>query len=606
MGPRHRRVPFRVEGQRPPRLETPREPLAALARLFPTLLILAAFAAYANSFSVPYIFDDLTAIEENPYIERLLPLERSLAAPPQSSLAGRPAVSFSFALNYAFGGRSVGGCHLVNLAIHVLAALALFGVVRRTLTTTRMRETWGRSPTGIAMASSLLWMLHPIQTASVTYIVQRAESMMALCYLLTLYCFIRSAKGNAQGGRIGWLTAAVAASLLGMSSKEAMATAPAAILFYDRVFLSRSWEETLRRRGLAHAALWGTLLLLVVLVAGGPRSGSAGFGLKAVTSLDYARAQFGIILHYLRLSLIPYPLVLDYDWPPMRSWGPALAPMAGVIALLGVAIWALWRHPAAGYAAFCFFLILAPTSTVVPIADLAFEHRMYLPLAALVVLATSGGAALLRRMLPDEGRRLRTSFAIVAAIALVYAGLTLQRNSDFRTPESVWRGVIARRPANPRGYNNLGMLLNASQKYQAALPLLRTALALKRDYADAHYNLGNALAHTGEVDGAMAEYRRTLEIDPGYWKAQNNLGGMLFAKGQLDAALQRVDRALEFNPGYPDAHNNRGSILATGGRFEEAIREYATALRLKPDYAEARENLLRAQEQLRLRPAPGR
>lgn len=575
---------------------TARDPLAGWAKYFPLVLAAAALAAYANSFAGPFIFDDTEAILDNPTIRSVWPLSRSLAGPAQTSTGGRPTVNFSLAVNYALGGVNPKGYHLFNIAVHVLAAMALYGVVRRTLLSERLRARWSRSASGVAMGASLLWLLHPIQTGSVTYVIQRAESMMGLFYLLTLYAFIRGAEAGASGARGAWFGASAAACLLGMATKESMATAPLAVLIYDRVFVAKSWREGTEKRWGAHAALWATLALLFGLIAGGPRSGSAGFGLDAISPLDYARAQFGVILHYLRLALLPHPLVLDYYWQPVRSWGPALPPAFVVLGLLGAAVWALIRRPAIGFAAFSFFLILAPSSTIVPIADLAFEHRMYLPLAPLMALAVAGGAAILRRAIPDDSNRLMAGAAIVAAISVVYAGLTLRRNHDYRSEQSVWEDVIAKRPENPRGYHNLGVVLHLQKRHDLAVPLFQKAIALRPGYGEANYNLGNAYAEMGQLDAAISEFRKAIEINPKSWKALNNLGATLVRRGAPQEGILHIQKSIELNPNFPDAHNNLGSILGGAGRLEEAIREFSIAIQLKPDYAEAQGNLMKARQ----------
>ena len=340
------------------------------------MIVLAGLAAYSDSFHGPFIFDDRSFIEA--------PAARSLW-PPGPILSGqRPVVQASLALNRIIGGPGATGYHLFNVAMHLLAALTLFGVVRRTL---RMPALRGRfdEKTGAALAfcAALLWALHPLQTEAVTYVIQRTESLMALFYLVTLYCFIRAVKSP---DRVAWHIAAVAACALGMGSKEVMVSAPLIVLLYERTFVAGSFREALRRHWGLYLGLAATWLILArsVLEAFGPRAQSAGFNLPGLTSLQYAQSEFGVILHYLRLAFWPAGLCLDYDWPIAKS-AADIAPGAIVVGiLLAATIWALVRRPVWGFAGAAFFLVLAPTSSIMPIKDLAFEHRMYLPLAALV------------------------------------------------------------------------------------------------------------------------------------------------------------------------------------------------------------------------------
>ncbi|HEX7508565.1 MAG TPA: hypothetical protein VF550_17460, partial [Polyangia bacterium] len=209
------------------------------------LLVVAVFLAYANSFHGPFIFDDVPSIVENQSI-RHLGSARVLAAPPEAlTTTGRPVVNLSLAINFAVGGLAVEGYHAVNLALHILASLVLFALVRRTLLLPTLSARFGVTATELALSVALLWAIHPLQTESVTYVVQRAEAIGGLFYLLTLYCFLRGA--TAARGR-AWYAATVGACVLGMASKEVMVSAPLIAVLYDRTFIAASLRDSLRRR----------------------------------------------------------------------------------------------------------------------------------------------------------------------------------------------------------------------------------------------------------------------------------------------------------------------------------------------------------------------
>jgi hypothetical protein len=190
--------PDRQSADRSDRRSTGRKGLisAVLPVIPAVLLVLVGAATYANSLSGPFIYDDEEAIEENTHLRPPWSVSRVLGAPPQSPLAGRPVVGASFALNYAAGELDVRGYHTLNIAIHILVALVLFGIVRRTLLTPAMRSRFERAATGIAFACALLWLVHPLQTEVVNYTTQRTESLMGLFYFLTLYCAIRPRDGQ--------------------------------------------------------------------------------------------------------------------------------------------------------------------------------------------------------------------------------------------------------------------------------------------------------------------------------------------------------------------------------------------------------------------------
>ena len=348
------------------------------------VVALVAFVVYGNSLHVPFLLDDEVTILANPSIRHLGDLGAVLQPPTHVFSAGRPLLNLTFALNYAFGGTSEAGYHAVNVLIHVLAALVLFGIVRRTLQLPQFRWNDARTPTFLAVAVASLWGLHPLLTATVTYVSQRAESLMALFYLLTLYGFIRAA--TSPGSR-AWAVVSVGACLLGALTKEVIITVPLLVLLYDRAFRSGSFIVGLRTRAGLYAgyvAAWACLAWL--MMATHVETRGVGFT-QGVSSWAYGLAETRALVRYVTLALWPHPLVFDYGAeflkaPPSETVGAVLLVCAGVAAT----IWVWRRWAPLGFAAGAFFLILAPTSSVVPIAlQPMAENRMYLPLAAAMV-----------------------------------------------------------------------------------------------------------------------------------------------------------------------------------------------------------------------------
>ncbi len=363
------------------------------------VLVVAVLASYANSLRCAFVYDDYSDIVGNSSISRLWPLGDVFLARSGGSagLRSRPVVNLSFALDYAVGGLNAVPFHATNLAIHVLAALALFGVVRRALLLPRLRDGFGQVSVPLALSVALLWAMHPLQTESVTYITQRYESLMGLFYLLAVYGLIRSGESEHP---FGWGAVTVAATLLALGSKEVAVSLPIMILMFDRLLLGGSFSEIWRRRWGLYVALLAVWASFAVVQVRTPPRPWAGYALH-VSWVEYARSQPGVILHYLRLAFWPYPLVFDYGWQPAQSVGeilPGAILVGGLVAATG---YAFWRWPEYGLLGAWFFLILAPTSSVMPLADLAVEHRMYLSLAAVVTAVVVGGyvsgRALVRR-----------------------------------------------------------------------------------------------------------------------------------------------------------------------------------------------------------------
>ncbi|HKQ47771.1 MAG TPA: tetratricopeptide repeat protein [Phycisphaerae bacterium] len=597
-------------------------------RVLPAAAILVAsgILAYCNTFHVPFIFDDHDAIRHNVFIRRLWPLSYSLHAAPDTTVSGRPIVNFSLAVNYALHGLRLPGYHIFNLVIHLLAGLLLFGILRRTLLASRRTIAFADSSTGLALVAALIWIVHPLQTESVTYIIQRAESLCGLFYLLTLYAALR---GMAGGSAFCWYSASVIASALGMATKEVMATAPLALLAFDRIFFAESFKEQFRRRGPFYLALFSTWIIVAWLNIGGPRASSAGFSVESSTPLSYALTQFGVILHYLRLTLLPYPLCLDYGWPLAKDPLAIIGPGIVITLLVAATVWALRRRPAWGFCGLWFFLILGPTSSIIPIEDRAFDHRMYLPLAAICVLAVVGIHRLVQRAsasgrISNAGTR-ALSVGLPTVVAIVLMGLTLRRNYDYRTEISIWEDVIAKRPDSPRPYDALGTAYLRLDRLDEAEALYRQNLQRWPDHGDSHHNLASVLAKRGDYVGAEAsfresirlapahpgahfnlglvlgelgkhqealfEYGEAIRLDPAYPEAHNAAGKLLARLGQPDKAVEQYREAIYYKPEWPRVHNNLGNVLAKLGRLDEAAEHYQEALRLQPGWAEVHSNL---------------
>jgi tetratricopeptide (TPR) repeat protein len=558
----------------------------------PALLVAVGLAVYANSLRGPFIFDDSHVIVDNALLRH--PLQSWQAI----SLGVRPVVAWTLAANYALGGLDVRGYHLVNVLIHVLAGVVLYGLVRRTLLLPQYRARYGEAAPGLALAAALLWLVHPLQTEAVTYVTQRAECLMGLCYLLTLYLTLRGA--TADRGRAAWYAAAVLACLLGMGSKEVMVTAPLAVLLYDRAFLSPSWAEVFRRRWPLYAGLAATWPLLTVpaLRALGFDSGTrgGGLGLQGLTPLTYALSQPGVLVHYLRLSVWPYPLCLDYGWPVARTAVAIAAPALVILALVGTAAWAWWRHPGLGFLGLCFFLVLAPTSSILPIRDLAVEHRMYLSLAAEAVLIVLAGHAALRvlRRRPAGGAVGWPAVCLAAVPVVVLGLLTVRRNEDYRSAVAIWADVVAHRPDNPRGHHGLGVALMKEGKYAQAVGELSRSLELLPGAPQVHFNLAYALAQAGQRDAAVEHYAEAVHISPEYADAQVNLANLLAQEGKFAEAARHYGEALRVTPDDPTTRYNLGLALAEEGKVPEAVEQYEAALRLRPDFAEAHTDLAAA------------
>lgn len=547
------------------------------------LIVATVCVAYRNSLAVPFLFDDVPSILENPAVRSLRAFAESLRPGADGGLttSGRPVVALSFLLNHAMGGYHVAGYHVVNGAIHAMAALCLFGLVRRTLLAPGLRARFGPSALPLAATSALLWAAHPLQTAAVTYVVQRSESLAALFVLVTLYAFARAA-GTAGGVARRWRAVSLSACALAMASKEAAASTPLLVLLYDRAFVSGSFRSAWSGKPAYYAALAATwLILLGLVVSTGGRGGTAGLGADAAP-WAYALTQCHAIVRYAGLAVWPYPLVFDYGIGTVRDLGEVLPQALLIAGAISCVVVALVRRPALGFLGAWFLLLLAPSSSIVPVVtQTVAEHRLYLPLAALLVMAVLSAHCVLG---------LRAGRWLGLAVVALAVG-TMARNYDYRSEVAIWGDASAKLPANARAHNNRGQALFRAGDVAGALAGYERALALQPSYPESHYNRGVALAKLGRLPEAISAYDAALRIDPRYAEASNNLGNALVASGRLPEAIGHYDAAIAQRPDFAEAHNNLGSALLQSGRATEAAARFERALALKPDYAEASYNL---------------
>ena len=406
---------------------------AGRQRIYAAIIVAAGVAAYANAILTPFVLDDESSVVQNEDIRQLTNLPRVLFPAFNSPAAGRPLVSLSFALNYAAGGLDPRGYHAVNLALHLLCALLVFGLIRRTLLLPSLAR-WGSGASEIAFGAALLWVVHPLTSEVVNYATQRTESMMALCLLATMYGALRA--HTAPEGR--WDGLAIAACLLGVLCKETMVVAPVLVLFFDRAYLFQGWREAFRERNSLYMGLLASWFVLASLHWSGPRAAVSGFS-AGVEPLTYLFNQAVVIVDYMRLSIWPVDLVAFYGWPQPLTFAQVAVHLAFVATLVAATVVAVLGAPRVGFLGVWFFGILAPTSSIVPIVtEVGAERRMYLPLVALILMVV---LALWR----ITGSRIQTGVAV--ALAAVLAVTTAGRNREYATGLSLAQTIVDRRPS---------------------------------------------------------------------------------------------------------------------------------------------------------------
>jgi tetratricopeptide (TPR) repeat protein len=556
--------------------------VSQINRITIVVIIAAAVVSYAGTFTVPFQFDDVSAVVENPTI-RTLSLAALQPPPNQSPSAGRPLVNLAFAVNYAIGGLDVTGYHVVNLTLHIACALLVFVLIRDVLQRRggppgRLSDLDGVWLAGIIATA---WAVHPLNTGAVTYISARSELLMAVCYLGAMYA---AARAHTQSPRM-WMATAVAACAAGMGCKESMVTAPVAIVLFDGAYVYDGVFDALRRRGGFYAWLCATWLVLVWLLWGAPHSASAGFD-TGVSVTTYLMNQAVVIPEYLRLALWPDVLLFAYGEVRPLTLGDVGFAIVIVPALAAAAAWLWVRRPAAGFPAIWFFLTLAPTSSIVPIAtEAGAARRMYLPLIGLVALAVAGGARAavrLRRRRPVAWRVTGVATAIVLA---ALATETVRQNREYQSAETLWRGSLAEWPS-ALAHLNLANALKAKGARGEVVEHLRAAAELS---PIERYTLGAELVEEGRAAEAIPELERAMAENPdnprviadastALARALTDYGVALVQAGRPEEAVAPLERVADEHPSDASAQINVAAALAAAGQFAPAAAAACRAL----------------------------
>lgn len=558
------------------------------------VLLIAAggLAAYANGFTDLFLgLDAKQSIRDNPHIRSLWPLSEALSLPlwgsvvvteQHPSVAYRPTYSFLLALTHHFFGLAPQAFHAVALGIHILAGLVLFGLVRRTASRWSRDSLPADRATWFALAVALVWLLHPLQTESVTYFAQLSEASMGLMLFVAIGCAARAIDGPS---RRGWQAAAVAACALSMGSKQSAVILPLLVLSYDHVFGADDGRR--RYRPGFYVALAVPVAISTALILS-----QAQKAVGANWAISYALAQPGVILHYLRLAVWPDDLYLYVNTTTFSVESPwqALPPALVLTSLLLIAVWGLVHRRWFGFLGAWFFLTLAPTSSILPITDTIQEHRMYLPLAALAVLAVLAGDALVRRLFPHPSGGSARILARMVLIAAVLAGLgarTHARNADYHHEFA---------PIHPADVHESYRILAdhalsdpeiLAAEAERARATLASSAVHPRDVPYAHFILGLDHAQGGRFEAAAGELERTVEADSNFAYAYHRWGVVLRQSGDLAGASQRFREAIRLEPAFVYSYTDLAAVLVERGEFDAASEQLALALRSRPGFAEA-------------------
>ncbi len=603
------------------------------------VIVLLGLLIYSNIYGAPFVLDDIRGISGNPDITSF---HNFFLSANHQRMFGY----LTLTINYELGGLHSVGYHLFNITVHLINAVLVFFLVLaafRTPFLNKFAVTAGARAYLIALFSGLVFVAHPLQTEAVTYTIQRFASLATLFYLLTILLYARwktspaessdGMNGAAETGRSGkyYYVASLSSAVLAMASKETAFTLPAVLVMWEFFFY---FGPRLKRflRLLPFAAI-SMLIPLTIFLSGKPLFSGGGVS-SPPPALDYLLTQFRVIVTYIRLLLFPAGQNLDYDYPVYHSlFNPNV--FLSLILLLAIVVTATYlvhrsRQKDAGqlrliaFGIFFFFITLSVESSVIPISDVIFEHRVYLPSAGFIIAAVTAIVLLataLSKRVPAAGKLLIPALILMVA---ALGAVTYARNSVWGSARSLWSDAVAKSPDKARPHINLGLayeqhfMINQAQKelekavsiqpdaptlfelgmlyeFEGHLPqameTLTRSLELVPDSPNTHYGLGNVYLDEGKLEEAKSEYLTAVSEKANDAQFLNSLGAVMAMEGDFAGAASKFEQSIKANPGFALAYNNLGLADQKQGKLEDAAVNFEAAIRHQSGYADAFLNL---------------
>ncbi len=551
----------------------------ALQSFFAMICIaLVGSLVYANTYQVPWYFDDMPAIVENQSIRDCQQTLLSFMS------SGRGIAALTFALNYHFGGLDVFGYHFVNIGIHLLTACVVFLLLKRVF----------QSPLLLPWLGSLLFLLHPLQTQSVTYIVQRMTSLAGLFFFLAIYLFVRAKEEVDFAGRFysrswAFYLTSLLCGAFAVLTKQNAAVLPIAILLFDRYFLfqGKTWEWK-RILPFFIVPTWVAFKDLALPMAGGKSMAMVSsmqtlVSQDNITPLKYLVTEFSVVWLYIRLLFLPYSQALDYGYPVVTSvfvWSN-LWPLLGILALLWLAFSLRKSRPLISFGILWFFLALLVESTIIPL-DPVFEHRLYVPMFGFVLVLID----ILRGLLQP-----RQLTAVLLAVVLFVGLLTWNRNALWNDPVAFYEDNLLHAPNSERVAVGLAINYVENGQSDSAREVLERAVVLNPKYDQLYVILAKIYIEGGQFDQAMQALQNGLAVAPYSKTLLNKLGVLYDLLGQAQLAIQTLDKALSVEPEFPLTYLNLGVVYAGLERWVDAVGSYRKAIDLSYEYPLAHFNL---------------
>ena len=552
----------------------------------------AALLCYAHSLNAPFYFDDKYNISENPHIQITdLSIKSLMDAAFEGPSANRPVAKISFALNYFWGQQAVFGYRLVNLGIHIVngflvycLAQIIFMLAVNDPAVPVERHDIGRS--NMAVFAALVFIAHPVQIQSVTYVVQRMTSLATLFYLTSFLFYLNGRIAAKQSQKWLYWTLSIGSWTLGLGTKEMTFTLPFLLVLAEGCFFTDRRQPPTMPIYLFVFVLMALACGMVLIYLGTDPFNRimASYTYRDFTLSERVYTQFRVVVFYLSLLVFPIPsrLNLLHHIPISRSLVDPITTifsMLIIMGLVGIAFLRIRKNPLISFGILWFFLHLLIESSVIGL-EMAFEHRLYLPMVGFALLLSN----CLRSVFKDR----RTGFVLVCGVILVgFITASYQRNTTWRDPVVFWEDVLSKNPHSDRAHVALGIVLEEQGRVDDALDHYLAALRENPNQFKAQINMGKAYVAKGQLDLAVGYLKKAVQLKPEHAEAHINLGNAMALNGDLATARDHLTKAVQFKPHSAAAHYNLGEVLVRRGEMTNAEIHLRSATELQPDWVQA-------------------
>jgi len=538
-----------------------------------------SFIIYIPSFFAPMVFDDnLHFIDQ----ETIKSFDKYSSFSYWADINNRPFSFLTFSLNYLTGGLKVFGFHLVNLIIHIAFGIACFFLSKRLLLFTEIDR---KKINVISLFIALVCIAHPIQTQAVTYIIQRMTCLAALFFVLAILSYIEGRVEHSEKNKVTiralfCYLSTICLFYLSIASKQNTIVLPLFLPLIEFLFIRIN--SKINYKIILIYLLLITIISVFVLVRGIPQE------TDEISRFDYFVTQAKVIVKYLQLIFLPVSQNLDYDFPVSHSVGLLEIVSLGFhIIMIIFATFSIKKDKFITFGILWFYLTLFVESSIIPIRDVIFEHRLYLPLF--------GFALVFVRIIQKITKTNKTLIILIIIFVSINGFLTYRRNIIWSNSILLWQDVVNKSPQKARGWCNLGKAYLENNDLKAAEETLHMSIKKDSTYFNSYYNLGNLYMKKKDYVNAEKYYLLTFKYHL-LLKALNNLGGIYFIQQRYDEAELIYKISLEIKPDYIIALLNIGKIMAIKRDYDKSLYYFKSVLSFDDDNSEAIKSIARIEK----------